>query len=622
MAVQSGTVRFVEVMQAMAKFAVLDPSLTSVGGHPYELAVRMLQAADRLGYTPVLVSHRCFAQRNALPAHWQVLGVFSEESYRRIADYPLDMAGRPLVPLPADVACRTAAAGRRWEWCSLRRWWRRRQCRRFIAQYAAACAAIDSAIGLRRGDHVLLPTASLWDLLGLARFLTEHPGAAPGVTWHALFHRGFLQGREPEYEAQAGVAGQIRAQFEYLAQHLEPGQLRLYGTSSKLAEQFNRLSPITFGVLPYAVDGPVLANLGRERVGARLRLICAGFLRREKGKMLARRLVEGIWDEQLMSGRMQLVVQTNRRQARRIVSRRSGVPLAFHARIEPADVSPILWLRHPLARDAYVDAIRQADIAVFLHDGRAYYTQCSGVLVEMLAAGVPVLVPAGSWLAEQISEAIYQHLDQLRATAPVVAAHALPPNEWHSPLPRVGPGGPAFRGPSATAACALELPTATWAALLTFQWNPLTPPGTYLRVVAQHAEVGAHRAHLSTTAILGARTAGQPVSTLVPLDGRPGRLTVHLSNAYDDTRVSVRDVEVHLLGAPTDGALSYPAGRVGLTFADVDQLPSLVRNLREHYAHYLDSARAFARAWRADHDAQHVVQCLLAGTSACQRAVA
>ena len=39
-----------------------------------------------------------------------------------------------------------------------------------------------------------------------------------------------------------------------------------------------------------------------------------------------------------------------------------------------------------------------------VYDSERYYARCSGVLLEMLCAGVPVIVPAGSWLAAQIAD--------------------------------------------------------------------------------------------------------------------------------------------------------------------------------------------------------------------------
>ena len=53
-------------------------------------------------------------------------------------------------------------------------------------------------------------------------------------------------------------------------------------------------------------------------------------------------------------------------------------------------------VKHPLSPEDYIDYIRQAGVGLFLYDSRRYFARCSGVLVEMLASGVPVIVPAGA----------------------------------------------------------------------------------------------------------------------------------------------------------------------------------------------------------------------------------
>jgi hypothetical protein len=606
----------------MARFVVLDPSLTCLGGHYYELAVRVLQAADRLGYEPVLATNKRFTQQDPLPPRWQVLPVFADDSFGYRVDYPLDADGMSLESPTAVVReglRRLSLAG----CCQVVfQSWRRRQRRRRLERFAAACAAIHASVGLRGGDHVFLPSTFLFDLLGLVRFLARTCGLSE-VTWHGLFHRGFLQGREPEYAAQKAVERNVRRQLEYLSQNIPQGRLRLYGTSHKLADQFNRLSPLEFGVLPFPVDPLVFQSDERDGSPRRLRLMCAGFLRREKGKAFARHFVEGIWDHELASGRLQLVVQTNRRQARRIITHRTAVPLVFRSNLQRAGDVPIVWLRHPLPPDAYIDLIRKSDIAVFLHDGRAYYTQCSGVLVEMLAGGVPVLVPAGSWLADQIAESIYEHLDDLRSTASVIDSRQPGAREWRMSLPTdCVRASPVFGNAAAAAECDIDIPPATYAALVSFAWDTRTPPGTYVRVAVRRGGPGTGEDATSTVAVVGPRSIGKPVSTLVSLEGNATRIKLSLSNAYDDAWMSVSHVKIRLLGAPANGASTYPAGRVGLVFADVEQLPPLVRDMREHYPHYLESARTFAATWRHQHDARQVIERLLSGDGAQRRAVA
>ncbi len=595
----------------MARFVVLDHSLIGVGGHHYEQAVQILQAADRLGLEPVLAANMRFTQRQLLPPHWQVLTVFADESHDCLADYPLDTRGLPLSTGGPEAGTQPAERWPRVGLDAVRQKWRSYQHRRRTERFAWGCAAIHAQIALQGGDHVFIPTTSLFDLLGLARFLQENQGVGE-VMWHGLFHYGFLQGREPQYAQQEAVERQVRRQLEYLLQHIPRGRLRLYGTTQRLAEQYNRLSLSEFGVLPFPVDAHALRGTELPATSRKLRLTCAGFLRREKGKVLASRFVEGLWSNELAAGHMQLVVQTNRRQALRMLPRNAVVPMDFKSALSDTDTDPIVWLRHPLTREAYIDLIRQSDMAVFLHEDRAYYTRCSGVLVEMLAGGVPVLVPAGSWLADQVSESIYEHLDGLRSTAGVVGRAAVDhvtgrtgqPGMGGSVLPRCG-------GTAGDAECEVEIPTGTCAALVSCQWPAHACPGTYLRLAAESVGQLSEQESLPVVTILGPRPFGKPVSALVPVLAGTRRIKLSLRNAYDHGPVMVSNLEVRLLEPPASGASSHAAGRVGLVFADVDQLPRLVRNMREHYAHYLESARFFAAAWRHQHDAQRIVERLL-----------
>ncbi len=72
--------------------------------------------------------------------------------------------------------------------------------------------------------------------------------------------------------------------------------------------------------------------------------------------------------------------------------------------------------------------MRQTDIGLLLYNADDYYARLSGILVEQLAAGIPVIVPAGCWLAEQLAEPNWQHLDRLRRDLP--ALQHIPASDW------------------------------------------------------------------------------------------------------------------------------------------------------------------------------------------------
>ena len=57
--------------------------------------------------------------------------------------------------------------------------------------------------------------------------------------------------------------------------------------------------------------------------------------------------------------------------------------------------------RH-LNTESYHRWLSSADLGLFLYDPKRYEARCSGVLLELLARGVPVIVPDDCWLASQV----------------------------------------------------------------------------------------------------------------------------------------------------------------------------------------------------------------------------
>lgn len=610
----------------MARFVVLDHSLTRVGGHHYEQAVQVLRAATSRGYQAVLATHRRFKQQKLLPASWQVLPLFADESYDCLDDYPLDIHGTPLRPHTSEaVARRTRARRPGWLW-RIRLSLDCRQRRRRIERFAEACRRLHQAVSLRSGDQVFVPTTSLFDLLGLVRFLQGEP-VRTGVVWHALFHYGFLQGREQEYAAQGECQRRVGQQLRYLLDAAAGAQLRLYGTTQRLADQFNRLGVCPFGVLPFPVDRHAFRNDARSLRPAVLRLTCAGFLRREKGKQLASDLVRGLWPDELRPGHVQLLVQTNWRRARRMLPAEARLPVRLRSALDHRAADPIIWLRHPLTRDAYIDLVRSSDIAVFLHDGRAYYTRCSGVLIEMLSGGIPVLVPAGSWLADQVADAIYDHLAQVAQDATRVGhcgpqhlrwaadqgPPLTPPSAGHSP-PHAAPNRGRLTLP--------EVPDGASFLLLEMQLDKTVAPGTFVRLVVEQQRATAARPVKRDDAVVGPGIAGPVIRHLVAIHPAASSLTVTLTHAYGGVLGGFHRFSASLLRPPRNGPATYPLGKVGLVFSDVGQVPGLVREMRQHYEHYRTTARQFAQQWRREHDAAGVVDRLLRARAPAAGAVA
>jgi hypothetical protein len=266
--------------------------------------------------------------------------------------------------------------------------------------------------------------------------------------------------------------------------------------------------------------------------------------------------------------------------------------------------------------DDYVDLICNSDVGLFLYDGRQYYARCSGVLVEMLAAGVPVIVPAGSWLADQIAAPIQRHLNELEGRLRCVGRCDAGDLEWESERrPETGPdAGGMLRLWGRQHACAgtLSLIEGATEVLVTTGWPAAIQAGTYLRVEARQEDARGEKIADVATIVAGP-TEGLPVAVLVRVRPDASRLRLAWSNAYDDSELGLSDVRISFLSS-AEQPKGCPAGAVGLIATELEQVGDLLTELIAHYPHYRRTAGVFAAEWSEAHDPKRTVATILSAS--------
>ncbi len=531
----------------MKNFVVIDHSVKRIGGHNFEYAYHILRAAEAQGYTPVFCVNRRFFERKRLPAGWTVLPIFRHTTYEvhhlQEKESRLRLDGSDRRDLSPGERRRRYAA-----WL-LPRWWKqrlveryRRQQHEIVAQYACDMRAAFHSLTPTKGDVVFVPTLSREDLVGLVEFFRGEPRAAM-VDWHLQFHFRVFERREPDYDAQDPDIHELKRLFRTAASVLPSGRAHFYATTEHLAHQYNRLDAARFGTLPYPVNPRLMeARAAASATVAPLRVTCAGGVRPEKGTAQLYRAVGPLWKNYFESGRLQLVVQAKRLG-------KLPLELRSHARWDQsklqrrsdsatgksAEVAAIRW---PLSTDAYLDLVRSSHIGLMLYDAEQYYVRCSGVMVEMLKAGIPVIVPAGCWMADQIAESIYAHRDSVCERVPNVAVLAASAVNWHD--------GARRRVHLAHTAQSLEFarddeslvgqvraPAGATHACIRFRFGEQTARGEYLELIATQTSDG-KRQLANRREILGqrARTAGLDACSVV---GRDPAVTARLSQCIRRT---------------------------------------------------------------------------------------
>ena len=385
----------------------------------------------------------------------------------------------------------------------------------------------------------------------------------------------------------------MRQQFQKDFARVPKHQIILHCTTEGLASQYDRLGIGEVRELPYPID-PRFHQPNRvlEQQGP-IKITCAGGLRSEKGHNSLAQFIGELWDPILKMGRAKLQIQAPQRQFQNLLA---DIKIAHRDQktSAPAVQDSITRIEHPLDGERYREMIQGTDVGVFLYDGDSYATRCSGVLAEMLAAGnTPVIVPAGCWLADQLSEPTFDYLDRVfDRLAPDLIVGLDESDRYHaSPCPDTLS--------IADVSHTLAIPHTSRSAIVQFEYDTETEPETYLRILTEQFDRDG-RGLGKYTAIVGQRNGCLPCSTIIPIDASASAIHVTWQNAYQSTRVMVNNVRVGFVPVD-DGGESIPAGAVGLIAANKNQFPQLLSEMLDHYAHYRSTAMEFSRTWAERH---------------------
>ena len=447
------------------------------------------------------------------------------------------------------------------------------------------------------------------DIAGLAEWARQNPSARE-VDWHLQFHLPLV-----DTETWYGHASRQYAspQFDDLLWELPHALQDLLGAVN------SRPSPFVYVV--GVVVGPASALSGRAVSDAAAsdqprapsiagRRCQAAFAARDLRRPAAlgqggRTLVairSALKDDYLASGRLQLAFQSRSIEDLPEPLRKLMASLAT-----PIDgqtrQTPVALAGWPLSPADYLEFLAGADIGLLMYSQLGYHVRSSGVLIEMLGAGIPVVVPAGSWHADQVSEPIFAHQEGLRERLPVVANLAAAELDWKVAVRSaveqgitVGVDSPGASVPAAVAQTAV--PAHASHLLVLLERDAPNPWNRYCSVSVEQRDASGTPRERSRD-IIGYRGPGRWTTVLVPLSSQSRRIEIRLQTAFGHEPLVLQRMECCFLAASDQ---SRPAhGAVGRLFSDPGQAADCLRDIVDHYDHYDKTVRVWGRTVFAAH---------------------
>jgi hypothetical protein len=403
----------------MARLLFVDDNIRSLNGHYLEMASLMCEGACQLGYDAMLATHDSFRGSEELAAMWSSaftgqrmlpwsLGVDGQSRVGR------DLDGRPiggtrLQNLAQSLRDRFTPADRRPS--SLLKRWANELTQWLTQQHVSS------------EDTLVLNTGDDFQLLALAQALGSAGANIPGNI-HVIFHFAIRDSDTPRDRIEQ-LGEQVRRTLSKITRntsHIGP-TVHLHATTEPLAKQM-REAGIEVKSIPYPIRYRQPLKLKHD-VGC-VNILLGGLPRREKGTKSISAFLSSIYDPYLIDNRFRISLQLPQKKWKRIVPRNlhehSHLRAITSNGLTPeSPTTPLNVITTVLGTSQYQDWLDTAELGLFLYEPQRYVARCSGILLELMMRGVPVLVPDQCWLADQVRSAeshgsighIYRTLDEV-----------------------------------------------------------------------------------------------------------------------------------------------------------------------------------------------------------------
>ena len=364
------------------RFVLVDQSLRDFDGHHFEYDLAVVRAAAGLGLAPSVVSHRDFAHAEQLGV--PVLPWFADAWHEANRDALTRRVFAAMAPLPASMRAPLISLGvlARRTMRSLRR---KKSGPPPLPGFGASLKKALAEQALLPDDHVLVHTLANSELHAL---LAAFAGDETAPHLHVVLRR---DAEEPAVATDPW--GGLPAAWQTVrADRVLARKVHFYSDTSALAEQYDALfAERVTGVLPIphclpdAEPAPAAAGPAR--------IVYLGNARSEKGFHLLPDLVEALWSSHVATGRARFVLQCNHAMSlEEVTIDRARKRLAAYPEAQ------VQLIDRQLDVAAFQALLFSADLVLLPYRADLYRRRSSGILIQAAVAGVPVVVPAESWL--------------------------------------------------------------------------------------------------------------------------------------------------------------------------------------------------------------------------------
>ena len=378
----------------MARFVIIDNSIVDSSGHHYQYAVHCLTAAQELGYEPILAVNK---NNQLAKASWKVFPAYSGTFWEYDRYEPTIMSFYHKLENLNNKFLNFAILNFFGPFLL-----KKLLDKKKIAEFATETFELIKQIDLAEGDIVFLPTSGFVEMFGILECAKTNYNCKK-ASWHFLFRRNIQTG-PPHRSFPYIKLGLMKKIIQTFHKNLIL-ETHFYTDSIQLTEEYDKLG-IKFGTLPipHTITKSEPRNLPKT-----INITYLGDARQEKGFHHLPHIIQDLWHDYVQSGKTHFTIQS-------YLGLHPGDPktiVSLH-QLQNFSSDKVTLVPNPLSPEEYQNLLVGSDVVLLPYDQVNYYARTSGILVEALGCGIPVVVPEGTWLSRQFIRNVYQYQRSLR----------------------------------------------------------------------------------------------------------------------------------------------------------------------------------------------------------------
>ncbi|MCR9135648.1 MAG: hypothetical protein NXI27_06630 [Alphaproteobacteria bacterium] len=269
-------------------------------------------------------------------------------------------------------------------------------------------------------DILFVPNATPAETEGLiALCRTGH--SAANANWAFLYRRPLFSGFSGAHNEQLDAARVHRLEFARVRAFAPKAKVNFYTDTDELTEQYNLLGVFRFATLPVPVVPQPCGPTNRDST---LTIGYLGDARDEKGFQYLPEVVRDFAGRNQCSRSVRFCLQANFNVA-------EGEPGSRYARslLEQYGADVVDLPEGPFDSIEYGRLLNSMDIVLIPYSAESYRARSSGVLMEAVSVGTPVLVPTCSWMAGLLESTRREHILSLVRDREPIASVKMPFDE-------------------------------------------------------------------------------------------------------------------------------------------------------------------------------------------------